>query len=95
MLCSDHAIVMSRHCEARSSRWPGVLESQRAILKSELLSKDEGALFDIANNFDLRHRNANQRSDYDPLFLEWVFSWYLGTITLVASLAARSSESTA
>lgn len=73
----------------------GVLESQRKVLKTELLSKDEGALFDIANNFDLRHRDAKQRSDYDPVFLEWVFSWYLSTITLVASLAARATGSTA
>ena len=69
----------------------GVLEAHRALLKSEMLTKDESALFDIANNFDLRHRTTKQRTDYDPVFLEWVFGWYLCTITLVASLRERQA----
>ena len=53
------------------------------------LAGDKSALFDIANNFDLRHRTAKQRTDYDPVFLEWLFGWYLCTITLVSSLLER------
>jgi len=60
----------------------GVLEQRRQLLASELLSKDEGALFEIANKFDLRHRNDNQRTDYDGAFLEWIFYWYLATVHL-------------
>ncbi len=52
-----------------------MLEIHRTLLKRELLSKDEDALFEIANRYDLRHRNASQRVDYDPVFLDWVFWW--------------------
>lgn len=67
----------------------GVVEAHRALLQRELLSKDEGALFDIANNFDLRHRKADQKTDYDPDFLEWLFHWYLATVALIGKLNAR------
>ncbi len=66
-----------------------VLEHRRTLLKGALLSKDEGALFAIANRFDLRHRNADQRGDYDEVFLDWVFWWYLGTVELTTRLLAR------
>jgi hypothetical protein len=67
----------------------GVLERHRDLLKRELLSKDETALFEIANTFDVRHRKANQRTDYDPAFLDWLFYWYLATVNLVAHLQRR------
>ena len=69
----------------------GVLEHNRSLLRRELLSKDASALFDIANNFDIRHRNANQHTDYDPAFLEWLFYWYLATVNLVVRLQASTS----
>ena len=40
----------------------GVLEERRTLLKTELMSKDEGALFEIANRFAVRHRNNAQRA---------------------------------
>jgi hypothetical protein len=67
-----------------------VLEQRRNQIKSELLTKDEGALFHIANQFDVRHRNANQQSDYDEIYLDWVFWWYLATVELTERLAHRS-----
>lgn len=51
----------------------GVLERRRAQLKAELFAKDEGALFQIANTFDLRHRDPSQQGDYDEAFLDRVF----------------------
>lgn len=61
----------------------GILERRRSLLKTELLSKDEGALFTIANGFAIRHQKADQRRDYDAgLYLEWIFYWYLATIHL-------------
>jgi len=68
-----------------------MLESHRTLLKRELLSKDENALFEIANRYDLRHRNASQRVDYDPVFLDWVFWWYLATVELADRLLARQA----
>lgn len=66
----------------------GVLEERRDLLKTELLTKDEGALFQIANQFGIRHEAANQRRDYDPVFLDWTFWWYLATIELSDRLLA-------
>jgi hypothetical protein len=69
----------------------GVLERRRALLKQELWRKDEGALFQIANEFDVRHRDAKQRTDYDDAFLEWIFYFYLGTVNLTNRLIARQA----
>jgi len=70
----------------------GVLELRRQLLRGELFRRDEGALFQIANEFDLRHRAASQQSDYDPAFLDWVFWWYLGTIELTDRIVARQTD---
>ena len=66
-----------------------VLENRRRLLEAELLSRDEGALFNIANSFDIRHRGVNQQADYDDAFLDWVFWWYLATVELLDRLIAR------
>jgi hypothetical protein len=64
-----------------------ILEERRALIK-EHLGKDEGALFEIANRFDLRHRRADQRGEYDEAFLDWIFWWYLATVELTNRLIA-------
>ena len=68
-----------------------VLEDRRSLLKHKLFSDDEAALFTIANSYDLRHRGASQRADYDTVFLDWVFWWYLATVELTDRLLARQS----
>lgn len=70
----------------------GALERRRRLLKEELFKKDEGALFQIANEFDVRHRDKSQQSDYDPVFLDWLFWWYLATVELTDRLLARQSD---
>lgn len=70
----------------------GVLEFRRSLLKEELFRRDEGALFQIANEFDVRHRSESQKSEYDPIFLDWIFWWYLGTIELTDRIIARQAE---
>lgn len=67
----------------------GVLERRRDLLKQHLLTKDESALFEIANKFDIRHRKETQRSDYGDDFLDWLFYWYLATVHLTNRLLAR------
>ena len=69
-----------------------ILENRRELLKVELFSKDEGALFAIANGFDLRHRRADQRGDYAEDFLDWIFWWYLGTIELADRFLRRQGQ---
>jgi hypothetical protein len=61
----------------------GILERRRAQVKKDLLRRDEGVLFQLANEFGIRHQKADQRTDYDPKhYLEWIFYWYLATINL-------------
>jgi hypothetical protein len=69
-----------------------VLEAHRGLLKEGLFSKDEGALFQIANEFDVRHSEHRQRKDYNPAFLDWTFYWYLSTIVLVRDLASTQQR---
>jgi hypothetical protein len=95
----QHAVAMFRKRgvtteEKRSAcvTLASVLELRRQLLQDHLYSRDEGALFQIANQFDLRHRSASQRGDYDPVFLDWVFWWYLGTIELTDRIVRRQSE---
>lgn len=71
----------------------GILEERRPLIAARLYSKDEDALFAIANNFALRHHNERQRSDYDPAFLDWVFWWYAATVDLTDRLLARTPAS--
>lgn len=69
----DHAIALFRSRDATTHNkrsaivaLANVLEDRRALLKTHLFTSDEGALFQIANQFDLRHRNDKQHTDYDP-----------------------------
>jgi hypothetical protein len=71
-----------------------VLEDRKSLLKKELFSEDENALFRIANKFDLRHSDDRQHNDYDPAFRDWVFWWYLVTIELTDRLLTRQSTGT-
>lgn len=73
----------------------GLLEERRELLKAELLKPDEGALFEIANRFNLRHRRADQRGDYAEAYLDWLYWWYLGTIDLTDHLLARQADTAA
>jgi hypothetical protein len=42
-----------------------VLEWLRPQIKMALLKEDEQDLFNIANNFGIRHMNQNQKLHYD------------------------------
>lgn len=69
-----------------------VLESRKPLIKTQFSRKDEGALFHIANQFDLRHRRADQHPDYDDAYLDWIFWWYLATVELTDQLIARQDD---
>jgi hypothetical protein len=67
-----------------------VLEVLRPEIKEEMLSKDEGELFRLANGFAIRHNNRQQRGDYDDvIWLSWAFYVYLATIHAVLRLRER------
>jgi hypothetical protein len=57
------------------------LEFLRPDLKKVLDKDDDGALFNIINNFDIRHHNHNQKKNYDKgIWLNWMFYFYLATL---------------
>lgn len=87
---------------ARASTWEDrreavrdlaeVLEYIRADLKSVLSKRDEGDLFEIANNFGIRHHDKTQKTDYDPAWLSWIFYHYLATIHLALRLISERRD---
>ena len=66
-----------------------VAEEHRALIKAEMLSREENAFFSLANNFDIRHRKGAQQSGYDEAFLDWYFWLELATVGLLAHLLER------
>ena len=57
-----------------------VMEYLRPQVKNLLSSSDESDLFNIANNFGIRHHNDRQKTGYDAqLWLPWMFYFYLST----------------
>jgi hypothetical protein len=70
-----------------------VLEYLRPQIKSVLVSKDESDLFNIANNFGIRHHNEAQRTGYDAgIWFSWMFYYYLATIHTVLRLLQRKHD---
>jgi hypothetical protein len=71
----------------------GVLEHLRPQLHTHMLNADENALFNIANNFAIRHRNRAQQKNYDEdTWLPWIFHMYLATVHAVAHAIARQAQ---
>jgi hypothetical protein len=59
-------------------------------LSAVLDNKDESALFDLANNFAIRHHNPKQKSSYDPVvWYSWMFHFYLATYHAAIHLLKR------
>lgn len=70
-----------------------VLELLRPQIKTALLRSDEKDLFNLANNFGIRHLNDAQKRDYDPaVWLSWMFYYYLATIYACLHLIEREGR---
>lgn len=70
-----------------------VLEFLRPELKHVLIKKDEGDLFNIANNFAIRHHDKRQKTEYDEsIWLSWMFYFYLATIHAGIGLINRQKS---
>jgi len=59
-----------------------VEERRHAVLTDAMAKSDSGALFEIANKFNIRHQRADQRRDYEDFYLDWIFWVYLASIEL-------------
>lgn len=70
-----------------------VLESFRPEIRKVLTKADDSDLFNIANNFEIRHRNAQQKAKYDKkIWLDWMFYFYLATIHAVTRLLNKKTS---
>lgn len=70
-----------------------VLEYLRPRLKKVLINKDESDLFDIANNFGIRHHNSKQKTEYNkPIWYSWIFYYYLATIHAAVRLIKQKED---
>ncbi len=70
-----------------------VFESLKKSGKLRLDSKDENDLFNIANNFAIRHADPKQKTNYDRgIWLEWMFFYYLATANAVLKLMESKND---
>jgi hypothetical protein len=72
-----------------------VFEFLRPQIKRVLTKADENDLFNIANNFGIRHHNKKQKTGYDEsIWLDWMFYYYLATLSTVIKLIDKEPTST-
>jgi hypothetical protein len=70
-----------------------VLEFIRDDAKAVLTSKDHSDLFNLANNFGIRHHTKDQKTDYDlNIWLSWMFYHYLATIHACVRLIDKAKK---
>ena len=70
-----------------------VLEYLRATFETDLPRWDEDRLFEIANQYGIRHHNQKQKTDYDEgIWLPWIYYAYLNAIDLMIKLIKRDGE---
>jgi hypothetical protein len=68
-----------------------VLEFIRPSIKAYLNKKDENDLFNIANNFGIRHHNKEQQTEYDKaIWLSWIFYYYLATLHAILRIKSKN-----
>lgn len=71
-----------------------VLEFIRPKLKEAISKADENDLFNLANNFGIRHHNEKQKTDYEQaIWYSWMFYFYLSTIHAVFRLIENRKTS--
>jgi hypothetical protein len=63
-------------------------------LSAVLDGKDESALFDLANNFGIRHHDPKQKTNYDAaIWYSWIFHFYLATYHAAIRLLIKKEKS--
>lgn len=67
-------------------------EENRAALKTVVGTQDTTDLFNILNNFGIRHHNKTQKSNYDAIWLTALFYHYLTMIHTFIHLSQRSEH---
>lgn len=71
-----------------------VLERLRPDIKGKLTKKDENDIFELLNNFGIRHHGVNQQSDYNAeIFYAWLFAYLIAAIRACCEILQQSLES--
>ena len=69
---------------------PALSTEEREEVKKVLKSDDASDLFNLANNFGIRHHRKGQKTDYDQsIWLSWMFYYYLATIHACVRLVEK------
>ncbi|MGO4820628.1 MULTISPECIES: hypothetical protein [unclassified Flavobacterium] len=69
-----------------------VLEYVRPEIKKYLDKKDENDIFNIANNFGIRHHKVDQKTNYNKaIWYSWIFYYYLATLHTVLRISKLKS----
>ena len=87
------SLAMSKTSDKRNAvrDLADVLERMRPEAKMVLTSQDEQDLFNLANNFGIRHDRTGQKIAYDEdIWLIWMFYHYLASIHACARLIERA-----
>jgi hypothetical protein len=75
-----HAILKWRNRHLALSEKKEAIRELTDVLDHVLDKKDDSAIFDIANNFAIRHHNQKQKTEYDKnIWYSWMFHFYLAT----------------
>src|SRR6202035_558998 len=62
-------------------------------LSKVLDKKDEAAIFELANNFAIRHHNPVQKGNYDSaIWYSWIFHFYLATYHAAIRLLIKKEQ---
>lgn len=62
-------------------------------LDKVLDKKDDRLIFDMVNNFEIRHHNPEQKGNYDKsIWYSWMFHFYLATYHAVIRMIIRNKE---
>ncbi len=72
-----------------------VLEFLRPQAKAVLNKDDENDLFNLANNFGIRHHNQRQKTQYDEgIWQSWMFYFFLASIHATTRLIEKGAKPT-
>lgn len=70
-----------------------ILEYLRPEAKKFLEKADESDLFNIANNFGIRHHNLQQKTNFDKsIWYNWIFYYYLATIHALLRFVTKHAD---
>lgn len=62
-------------------------------LEKVLDKKDDKLIFDMVNNFEIRHHNPGQNGNYDKsIWYSWMFHFYLATYHAVVRLLLKEQN---